>query len=90
MPSRGAGGTTAPAPGRPYKPQLVVAGLARQCEQTDLPILLDRNRSAFDRFEVDSIPVLVLIGKDGKVADYWLGMQYEKDLRAAIEKALGN
>ena len=53
-----------------------------------LPILLDQTRSAFDKFEVDSIPVLVLIGKDGKVAEYWLGMQYERDLRAAIEKAL--
>jgi hypothetical protein len=32
--------------------------------------------------------VLVLIGKDGRVAKYWLGMQHEKDLRDAIEEAL--
>jgi peroxiredoxin len=32
--------------------------------------------------------VLVLIDRDGKVAKFWDGMQYEKDIRSAFEALL--
>jgi peroxiredoxin len=52
--------------------------------------LLDPQRSAFEGYEVDSIPVAILIDRNGKVANYWIGMQPETNLRTALDKALGN
>lgn len=52
--------------------------------------LLDPQRSAFEGYEVDSIPIAILIDRNGKVANYWIGMQPETNLRTALDKALGN
>jgi peroxiredoxin len=53
-----------------------------------LPTLIDQGRSVFKKYEIKGIPVLVLIDRDGKVAKFWDGMQYEKDIRAALEAVL--
>jgi peroxiredoxin len=53
-----------------------------------LPTLIDQRRSVFKTYEIEGIPVLVLIDRDGKVAKFWDGMQYEKDIRSAFEALL--
>ena len=54
-----------------------------------LPTLIDQGRSVFfKKYEIKGIPVLVLIDRDGKVAKFWDGMQYEKDIRTALEPVL--
>lgn len=56
----------------------------------NLQTLFDPKRDAFKAYEVDSIPVVVLIDRNGKIANYWLGMQPETNLRAAFDKVLAN
>lgn len=53
-----------------------------------LPTLIDQGRSVFKKYEIEGIPVLVLINRDGKIAKFWDGMQDEKDIRAALEPVL--
>jgi peroxiredoxin len=55
-----------------------------------LPTLFDPQGDAFKGYGVDSIPVVILIDRKGKVANYWLGMQPEANLRAAFDKVLAN
>ena len=56
----------------------------------NLPTLFDPDRHAFKGYGVDSIPVVILIDGNGKIANYWLGMQPETSLRAAFDKVLAN
>ena len=53
-----------------------------------LPTLMDHDRSVFKKYKIEGIPVVILIGRDGKVAQFWEGMQYEKDIQAALEVVL--
>jgi len=53
-----------------------------------LSTLIDQDRSVFKKYEIEGIPVLVLIDRDGKVAKFWDGMQYEKDIRTTLEAVL--
>ena len=52
-----------------------------------LPTLIDTSRTLFNRYEVRSIPVLVIIGRDGKVVSHVVGLRGEADLRASLQKA---
>ena len=40
----------------------------------DLPVLLDPDGTAFKAFDVTGVPVVILVGEDGKVANYWVGL----------------
>lgn len=55
--------------------------------QRTLPTLSDADFFVSDRYKVQGIPALVLIGKDGKVRDYWEGEVSQPDLEAAIQRA---
>ena len=55
-----------------------------------LTTLVDPLRNAFKGYGVDSIPVVILIDRNGKIADYWIGMQPETNLRAGFDKVLAN
>jgi peroxiredoxin len=50
--------------------------------------LADPDWEVFKLYEVEAIPVVVVIGREGKVASYYVGMQSERALHAAIESAL--
>jgi cytochrome c biogenesis protein CcmG, thiol:disulfide interchange protein DsbE len=40
----------------------------------NLPVLLDPDGAAFKAFDVQGVPVAILIDKDGKVVRYWVGL----------------
>ena len=56
--------------------------------QRSLPTLVDTGRATFQAYEIDTIPVSVVIGRDGRVTSYVVGLRGEAALRAAVEEAL--
>lgn len=48
--------------------------------------LVDAGREVAQRYEVEAIPQVLVIGKDGKVASHFFGMKSENVLRSALEK----
>lgn len=40
----------------------------------NLPVLLDPAGTAFKAFDVQGVPVAILVGEDGKVVHYWVGL----------------
>jgi len=57
-------------------------------EARELPLLVDRNREAASRYGVQTLPHLVVVGRDGQVAHVHVGAGGVDQLRAAIETAL--
>ena len=55
--------------------------------QRTLPTLSDTDFAVSDLYKVQGIPALVLIGRDGKVRNYWTGTVPQSDLEAAILQA---
>jgi peroxiredoxin len=55
--------------------------------QRTLPTLSDANFVVSDLYKVHGIPALVLIGKNGKVRNFWEGEVSKPDLEAAIQRA---
>jgi peroxiredoxin len=55
--------------------------------QPALPTLSDADFVVSDLYKVHGIPALVLVGKDGKVENYWEGEVSKPDLEAAIKQA---
>jgi len=53
-----------------------------------LPTLLDTTGRTSQRYQVLSVPVLIVIGRDGKVLSYYIGVQSEQSLRSAIDVGL--
>jgi peroxiredoxin len=69
------------------EPEVAQEWLSRN--RRSLPTLTDPKRSLFDEYGVDQIPVVVVIGRDGKVVRFFVGLHRESDLRAAVEAAVG-
>jgi peroxiredoxin len=55
--------------------------------QHSLPTLTDADFVVSDLYRVHGIPALVLIGRDGKIKNYWAGEVPRTELEAAIERA---
>jgi cytochrome c biogenesis protein CcmG, thiol:disulfide interchange protein DsbE len=53
-----------------------------------LDALVDSDWTAANRFKVQGIPSLILIGRDGKIQRYWEGPASQATLQGAVEKAL--
>lgn len=53
-----------------------------------LPTLIDTDKTLFRHYSIESIPVLMVIGGNGKVSSYVVGMRGDRDLRADIAKAM--
>ena len=50
---------------------------------------MDKEGDTSEEYGVEGIPVLVVIGRDGKIRSYYIGNQTEQSLRTAtIEAAL--
>lgn len=81
-----------------YKPGVVVWGISDEepakvktwiaKNQRKLRTLLDPTGKTSDQYQVMSIPVLIVIGRDGKVLGYYMGVQSEQSLRSAIDAGL--
>jgi peroxiredoxin len=56
--------------------------------QHSLPTLTDTYFAVSDLYTVQGIPSLVLVGRDGKIKNYWIGEVPQTDLEAAIRRAL--
>ena len=56
--------------------------------QRKLPTLLDPDGKTSERYQIQSIPVLIVIGRDGKVLHYYIGVQPEESLRSVIDAGL--
>jgi thiol-disulfide isomerase/thioredoxin len=52
-----------------------------------LPVLLDERGDVAGKYQVVSIPSLVIVGRDGKVASHMVGAHPEEDLREALSDA---
>jgi peroxiredoxin len=65
----------------------VVRKWLRQNQKT-LKTLVDVKGDTSEEYHVEGIPALVVIGRDGKICSYYIGIQTEQSLRAAIEAAL--
>jgi cytochrome c biogenesis protein CcmG, thiol:disulfide interchange protein DsbE len=53
-----------------------------------LDALVDSDWTAANRFKVQGIPSLILIGRDGKIQGYWEGPASQAMLQAAVDRAL--
>jgi peroxiredoxin len=54
----------------------------------DVPVLLDEKAEAGSAYKVNGIPQTVIVGKDGRVRQVFVGVESEGKLRGAIEAAL--
>jgi len=81
-----------------YKSAVVVWGISDEAPSTvkkwiannrrKLPTLLDPDGETSERYQIYSVPVLVVIGRDGKVLYYYIGVQPEQSLRSVIDAGL--
>lgn len=53
-----------------------------------LPVLLDSNGAAFRAFDVQGVPVTVLIGESGNVAHYWAGLEDVRSMDSVVNASL--
>jgi peroxiredoxin len=56
--------------------------------QQSLPTLVDPDFAVSDLYKVEGIPATLVIGRDGKIRDYWTGEVPQQDLESAIQLAL--
>jgi peroxiredoxin len=69
------------------KPLALQDWLARNHQK--LQTLIDADRTISERYEVEGIPALIVVGRDGRILSYFTGTQSEESLRSAIEIGLG-
>jgi thiol-disulfide isomerase/thioredoxin len=63
----------------------VLAYLTKQ--KLDLPVLMDTGGQVGMAYQARSIPLTVLVGRDGKVARVMVGLHDEEDLKDALHDA---
>lgn len=49
-----------------------------------LPIVLDADGAAFKAFDIQGVPVTILIGADGKIAHYWVGLDDPSSMDSVV------
>ncbi|MGB7167745.1 MAG: TlpA disulfide reductase family protein [Acidobacteriaceae bacterium] len=54
----------------------------------NLPVLLDPDGVAFKAFDVQGVPVTILIDKDGKVVHYWVGLDNPATMDSLLNATL--
>ena len=54
----------------------------------NLRILIDPEGKVSEQFQVEGIPALVVIGRDGRILSYYTGTQSEQSLCSVIDVAL--
>jgi peroxiredoxin len=54
----------------------------------DLPVLLDPNGAAFKAFDVQGVPVAILVDKNGKVVRYWVGLDDPSSMDSVLSATL--
>lgn len=53
-----------------------------------LPVLVDSGGTAFKAFEIQGVPVTILIDENGKVAHYWVGLDDPFSMDSVLSAAL--
>ena len=53
-----------------------------------LPVVLDSDGAAFNAFDIQGVPVTILIGADGKIVHYWVGLDDPAAMDAVLESNL--
>jgi peroxiredoxin len=53
-----------------------------------LPVLLDRDGAAFKAFDVQGVPVAILVDADGKVIHYWVGLDDPTSMDSVLNAML--
>jgi len=56
-------------------------------QKIDVQVLMDRSGSVGDDYRAESIPLTVVIGRDGRVVRVLLGLHQEEDLREVLAEA---
>lgn len=51
------------------------------------PILVDTSRKVWQQYQVEIIPVTIVVDRSGKIVSYDVGVRGEGELRATLEKA---
>jgi hypothetical protein len=51
-----------------------------------LPTTVVSPETAFRAYHIDSLPQIVIVGRNGAVVNQWAGLKREADLRQVIEK----
>jgi cytochrome c biogenesis protein CcmG/thiol:disulfide interchange protein DsbE len=51
-----------------------------------LPVLLDADGTAFKAFDVQGVPVTILIDADGKIARYWVGLDDPATMESDVKE----
>lgn len=64
-----------------------VARALVQTENYTFPTLLDEVSQVTRLYQVTAIPTVIIVGRDGVVAEHFIGLQSEEALRAAIQRA---
>ncbi len=54
----------------------------------NLPILLDPNGAAFKAFDVQGVPVTILIDANGRVVHYWIGLEDPAQIDSIVSATL--
>jgi peroxiredoxin len=57
--------------------------------QLSLPVLLDPDGAAFKAFDVQGIPVAILVDENGKVIHYWVGLDDLSAMDSILSSKLG-
>jgi peroxiredoxin len=53
-----------------------------------LPVLLDRDGAAFKAFDVQGVPVAILVDADVKVIHYWVGLDDPTSMDSVLNAML--
>jgi hypothetical protein len=56
-------------------------------QKIDVPVLMDRSGEVGMMYKASSIPLTVVIGRDGNVVRVMLGLHGEEDLKDVLEEA---
>jgi hypothetical protein len=81
-----------------YKSDVMVWGISDEAPSTvkkwiainqrKLPTLLDLDGKTSERYQIQSVPVLIVVGRDGRVLCYYIEVQSEPSLRSVIDAGL--
>jgi peroxiredoxin len=56
--------------------------------QVNLPVLLDPDGVAFKGFDVQGVPVTILVDENGKVVHYWVGLEDPSSMDSVLSEKL--
>jgi peroxiredoxin len=68
------------------EPKHVVAPFIKKHGYT-FPVLIDAEQTVFARYAVNSIPVVIVVDRQGQISAHFTGLRDESELVSAIRRA---